>query len=85
MKNLLTALLLLPLSCARQEAAKPVSEKPVPLYAGLGTWHHPISTTSVQAQRYFDQGLILMYSFNRHEAFRSFQKAAELDPAAPMA
>ncbi|MBV9669873.1 MAG: hypothetical protein JOZ43_02860, partial [Acidobacteriales bacterium] len=54
-------------------------EKPVALYAGLGSWHHPISTSNVEAQKYFDQGLILLYSFNRYEALRSFRKAAELD------
>lgn len=61
------------------------SGKPVALYTGLGTWHHPIATTSELAQKYFDQGLVLLYSFNRHEAFRSFQKAAELDGNAAMA
>ena len=33
----------------------------------------------------FDQGLNLLYGFNRYEALRSFKKAAELDPQAPMA
>lgn len=77
---------MLPLSLFAQHApANRAAEKPVPLYGGLGTWRHPIATKSAQAQKYFDQGLILMYSFNRHEAFRSFQMAAQLDPAAPMA
>src|SRR3954447_8115082 len=59
-------------------------EKPVALYSGTGIWKHPITTRSVEAQRYFDQGLALMYGFNRYEALRSFRKAAELDPSAAM-
>ena len=60
-------------------------EKPVALYPGMGIWKHAIETNSPEAQKYFDQGLSLMYGFNRYEAMRSFRKAAELDPAAPMA
>ena len=48
-------------------------------------WKHPIATHNPEAQKYFDQGLILMYGFNRAESLRSFQEAAELDPRAPMA
>jgi tetratricopeptide (TPR) repeat protein len=60
-------------------------EKPVVLYPGLGVWTHKIETSNPQAQRYFDQGLSLVYGFNRYEGLRSFRKAAELDPKAPMA
>jgi len=60
-------------------------EKPVTLYPGLGTWRHPIATRLPEAQKFFDQGLILLYSFNRYEALRSFRKVAELDPRAAMA
>jgi tetratricopeptide (TPR) repeat protein len=59
-------------------------EKPVALYPGMGTWGHTIATRNPQAQKFFDQGLSLLYGFNRPEAVRSFEKAAELDPAAPM-
>jgi tetratricopeptide (TPR) repeat protein len=59
-------------------------EKPVALYKGTGVWKHAIQTSSPEAQKYFDQGLSLMYGFNRYEALRSFRKAAELDPKAPM-
>lgn len=62
----------------------PPPEKPVVLLPGLGSWHHRIATQSPQAQKFFDQGLALLYGFNRYEALRSFTKAAELDPAAPM-
>ncbi|MDM9381861.1 hypothetical protein QUB80_14245 [Chlorogloeopsis sp. ULAP01] len=51
-----------------------------PLFDNLGKYHHPISTKSPLAQRYFDQGLILAYGFNHAEAERSFREAARLDP-----
>jgi len=63
----------------------PAAEKPVALYKGLGEWKHPISTKSADAQKFFDQGLALLYGFNRYEALRSFRKASELDPQAAMA
>lgn len=62
----------------------PRSEKPVFLLGHLGPYTHPIATKSPEAQQFFDQGLNLMYGFNRYEAVRSFRKAAELDPAAVM-
>jgi tetratricopeptide (TPR) repeat protein len=71
--------LILPLALALAQ------EKPVALYPGTGIWKHPIQTSNAESQKYFDQGLSLMYGFNRYEALRSFKKAAELDPKAPMA
>jgi tetratricopeptide (TPR) repeat protein len=76
-----TALLLLPLALA---VAQPAAEKPVALYKGLGAWRHPIATRDPRAQAFFDQGLNLLYGFNRYEALRSFRKVAELDPQAIM-
>ena len=54
------------------------------LYDNLGTLHHSISTASDPAQRYFDQGLRLVYAFNHEEAIRSFEEAAKQDPSGPM-
>jgi hypothetical protein len=54
------------------------------LYDNLGTLHHPITTTSNLAQRYFDQGLRLVYAFNHEEAIRSFEAATKHDADAPM-
>jgi tetratricopeptide (TPR) repeat protein len=51
---------------------------------GLGSHHHRITTSHAQAQRLFDQGLVLLYGFNHGQAIRMFQRAAELDPKAPM-
>ncbi|HYV04005.1 MAG TPA: hypothetical protein VFB82_05455, partial [Blastocatellia bacterium] len=60
------------------------AEKPAMLLPGMGEHHHPISTTNAEAQKFFDQGLTLVYGFNRPEALRSFKRAAELDPRAIM-
>src|SRR5215468_2082571 len=54
------------------------------LLPGLGTHHHRISTKNPEAQQYFDQGLMLVFGFNRAEAVRSFRRAAQLDPKAAM-
>jgi len=56
-----------------------------PLFEGLGNHGRKITTSSAQAQRYFDQGLSFLYAFNHDEAIRSFQRATELDPHAAMA
>ena len=50
----------------------------------IGRQHHPIATKKAEAQDYFDQGITLLFGFNHEEAARSFQRAAELDPASPM-
>ena len=39
----------------------------VPLFDNLGSHHHPVTTSSRLAQRYFDQGLRLTYAFNHGE------------------
>jgi len=84
MRILLTIIFSAAVSMAQhQHVSKP--EPDITLYKGLGGWHHPVATKSPEAQKYFDQGLILLYSFNKHESIRSFQKAAQLDPTMPMA
>lgn len=49
------------------------------LFEGMGNYSHPITTTSLQAQRYFNQGLTLAYGFNHGEAARSFRQAIAID------
>lgn len=66
------------------EAAPTDQTDAPPLFDNLGSLHHPITTTSEQAQRYFDQGLRLVYAFNHEEAIRSFEAAAQLDSQAAM-
>jgi pimeloyl-ACP methyl ester carboxylesterase len=59
--------------------------EPLGLTAGLGERHHPVSTRNAEAQRFFDQGLALIFAFNHDEAARSFRRAAEIDPQLAMA
>jgi tetratricopeptide (TPR) repeat protein len=59
--------------------------RPPALLPGLGQHYHTISTKSSEAQRFFDQGLTLVFAFNHEEAARSFRRAAELDPQSAMA
>jgi tetratricopeptide (TPR) repeat protein len=54
------------------------------LYDSLGSYSYRITTASPQAQRWFDQGLRLVYGFNHHEAQRAFREAARLDPQCAM-
>src|SRR5437016_1189304 len=61
------------------------AEKPPALISGLGSLHHPVSTANPEAQRFFNQGLALVFAFNHDEAVRSFKRAAELDPKLAMA
>jgi tetratricopeptide (TPR) repeat protein len=51
-----------------------------PLLEGMGDHRFAISSTNPDAQRFFNQGLILAYGFNHAEAERSFREAARLDP-----
>jgi tetratricopeptide (TPR) repeat protein len=55
------------------------------LVPGLGQLHHTISTKNPEAQRFFDQGLTLVFAFNHEEAARAFRRASELDPQSGMA
>jgi tetratricopeptide (TPR) repeat protein len=75
--------LLVALAEADQHADKP--DGPATLLSGLGDHRHPVATRNAEAQRFFDQGLILLYAFNHGEAARSFARAAELDPYLAMA
>src|SRR5262245_48411024 len=55
--------------------------KPVPLFTDLGSFHRPISSKNAMTQKYFDQGMRLLYGFNHDEAERAFREAARLDPS----
>ncbi len=54
------------------------------LYDGLGKVHFPITTSSPEAQRYFDQGMAFAYGFNHAAAIASFREAQRLDPSCAM-
>ncbi len=67
------------------EQAAATETRPGPsLFPGIGTHHHPIMTSNADAQKFFDQGVSLVFAFNHEEAVRSFQRASELDPGSPM-
>jgi tetratricopeptide (TPR) repeat protein len=57
----------------------------VPFYSGLGSYHRPVTTGSEVAQKYFDQGLAFLYSFDQVAALTSFEAAADSDPNCAMA
>ena len=68
-----------------QSTAASAKPDTIPLYPGLGPVHHPVTTASPLAQKYFDQGLAFTYGFNHYEAELSFQQAAKIDPRMAMA
>lgn len=81
MPNLRTLLVLGALFAGNTFAAQAA---PPPLLSGMGRWHHRISTKDPLVQRYFDQGLALVYGFNHDEAIRDFRYAAQRDPSCAM-
>lgn len=54
-------------------------------YYDLGDHGFPVTTTSAQAQRWFERGLLWTYGYNHEEAVRCFQRAVEADPGCAMA
>jgi peroxiredoxin len=56
----------------------------VPL-RGIGNVHFPVTTVHPEAQKFFNQGINLLYSFFYFEAERAFRHAAMLDPDCAMA
>ncbi len=65
-------------------ANKTTGKIEAPLFKGLGNHSHIITTQSPEAQRYFNQGLILAFGFNHAESIRSFKAAQKLDPTCGM-
>lgn len=61
-------------------AAQVKGARAVPLFNDLGALTHPISSKVPDAQKYFDQGMRLVFAFNHAEAIRAFSEAARLDP-----
>ncbi|HKU95333.1 MAG TPA: hypothetical protein VJR58_08660 [Vineibacter sp.] len=54
-------------------------------YYDLGRYSRPVTTTSAEAQVWFDRGLAWCYGYNHEEAVRCFREAAACDPACAMA
>src|SRR5438094_6737847 len=73
-----------PAAKAAAAAAPAPASADQPLIAGLGARSFKVTTSSKQAQQYFDQGLRLAWNFNHAEAQRAFQKAQRFDPECAM-
>jgi tetratricopeptide (TPR) repeat protein len=54
-------------------------------YYDLGTYSRSVTTTSAEAQCWFDRGLIWCYGYNHEESVACFTKATEADPDCAMA
>jgi tetratricopeptide (TPR) repeat protein len=60
-------------------------ERPLPLRQGIGKLHEEVTTSSPEAQAYYDQGLAYLHSYVWIEAARSFHQALRLDASIAMA
>jgi tetratricopeptide (TPR) repeat protein len=54
-------------------------------YFDLGTYQRLVTTTSAQAEKWFNRGLVWAYAFNHEESVRCFEQAIECDPECVMA
>ena len=70
-------------SIAQTGIAVPSGQHAV-LIDNIGTYGRKISTTSPLAQKFFDQGLRLVYGYYFPEAIASFEEAQQYDPDHPM-
>jgi tetratricopeptide (TPR) repeat protein len=59
-------------------------ETETPLYYDIGVVHREITTSSPEAQLWFDRGLAMAYGFNHEEAVVCFERAAAADPDCAM-
>ena len=62
-----------------------LAHKPVQLRTGIGVAHDAVSTSSREAQAFYDQGLAYLHSYVWLEAARSFNQALAVDPNLAMA
>ena len=75
---------------ARVNAAAEAAAPPAPslvgatMLPGLGTYEFKITTRQPEAQRWFNQALMLTYGFNHDAAERSYLRAAQVDPDCAM-
>ena len=61
-----------------------IIEQPIALRSNIGLAHESVSTHSLPAQRYYDQGLSFLYAYHWINAARSFTEALRLDPKLAM-
>src|SRR6516164_10347661 len=62
-----------------------ILERPLALRTGIGTLHEKVTTSSQEAQAFYDQGLAYLHSYVWIEAIRSFHQALRLDAHLAMA
>lgn len=83
-----------PVACLAQSANTPTMEPPLQkdstkiqadAYYDIGDTHWNVTTSSVDAQTWFDRGLAMCFAFNHEEAVRCFQRALQADASMPMA
>jgi len=74
MSRLLVLALLLGGSIYAQHQHETAKKPRATLLAGMGRHHHPIRA-SAEAQKFFDEGLTLVFGFNHEESIRSFERA----------
>jgi tetratricopeptide (TPR) repeat protein len=68
-----------------QPVPREILDRPVTLRSGVGTVHDKVSTSSPEAQSFYDQGLAYLHSFVWIEAIRSFHQSLRADPNLAMA
>jgi len=64
---------------------KEILDRPLPLRQGIGNLHEQVTTSSPEAQKFYDQGLDYLHDYDWIEAARSFHQALRLDPSLAMA
>lgn len=85
-----TICLLVPASSVAQDNGPELPagfDEPMPIHhdgKGLGPFSRPITTTSHEAQLYFDQGVQLIYAFDPNLGARSFREGWKRDPDCAM-
>ena len=62
-----------------------VLERPLPIRKGTGAVHEAVTSSSGEAQAFYDQGLTYLHSYVWVEAARSFNQALRLDAKIAMA
>src|ERR1700752_5272518 len=82
---LIVLLMLAPQGHAQHHAQNTHRADSATLIRNIGKLHHQVSTKSPLAQKFFDQGLPLVYAFMHEDAVRAFERAAAVDPKLAMA
>ena len=66
-------------------APRELLERPIGILQGVGNFHDPATTSSKDAQAFYDQGMALVMSYEWIDAARSFHQALRADPKLAMA